>query len=50
MGSNKPKNILKNVWKQYKSGSIPLTVPWTWKKTGIKKMGESLKAINKNKK
>ena len=38
---------LKNVWTQYKSGDIPTTVPWFWKKTGVKKLGNQLKAINK---
>jgi hypothetical protein len=38
---------LKNVWTQYKSGGIPTTVPWVWKKTGVKKLGNQLKAINK---
>ena len=38
---------LKNVWTQYKSGDIPTTVPWVWKKTGVKKLGNQLKAINK---
>ena len=38
---------LKNVWTQYKSGDVKGTVPWVWKKTGIKKMSDNLKAINK---
>lgn len=55
MSHNKQKkrsinDILKNTWKEYKAGEIPTTVPWTWKKSGISKMGQNLKAIRKNKK